>query len=64
MNLDTLHGVIERQDAVEAAAAGSALFRTFGELLASLIGSSLAERLLSDAWESLFRGAPGQETPT
>jgi hypothetical protein len=64
MNLDTLHGVIERQDAFEAAAAGSALFRTFGELLASLIGSSLAERLLADAWDNLIRGSPGQETPT
>jgi hypothetical protein len=64
MNLDALHGLLERQDAVEAAAAGSALFRTFGELLASLIGSSLADRLLSDAWENLIGGSPGQEHPT
>jgi hypothetical protein len=64
MNLESLNAVIQRQNAVDAAAAGSALFRTFGELLASLIGSSLAERLLSDAWEKLIRGAPGQEPPT
>jgi hypothetical protein len=64
MSLETLHGVIAGQDAVEAAAAGSALFRTFGELLASLIGFSLAERLLADAWENLFRGSPGQDPPT
>lgn len=63
MNLDALQGLLEHQDAVEGAAAGSALFRTFGELLASLIGSSLAERLLSDAWENLIRGTPGQEHP-
>jgi hypothetical protein len=40
-----------RQSCAEAVAAGATLLRTFHQLLASLIGSSLTERLLGPAWE-------------
>ena len=41
--------------------AGSALFRTFHELLVTLIGSPLSERLLQTAWSNSSRAASAQD---
>ena len=46
MDLAALKSVLAQQSSDHAAAAGSALLQTFYDLLASLIGSSLTERLL------------------
>jgi hypothetical protein len=45
-----LKAVLAQQSAAEAAASGSALFRSFRELLASLIGTALTDRLLRSVW--------------
>src|SRR5688572_24051634 len=42
----SLHAVLSRQTAPDAAAASAALLRTFTDLLTKLIGASLTERLL------------------
>jgi len=46
----------------DAAAAGGAFLRTFDDLLASLVGPSLTERLLRSVWENSSSGAPAQDT--
>ncbi|KAA0070794.1 hypothetical protein CIW53_05505 [Rhodanobacter sp. T12-5] len=45
-----LRAALSQETALDAAAASDALLRTFHELLANLIGDSLAERLLRSAW--------------
>jgi hypothetical protein len=45
-----LRAALSQETAFDAAAASDALQRTFHELLANLIGDSLAERLLRSAW--------------
>jgi hypothetical protein len=42
-------------------AANIALFRTFSDLLTSLIGAALAERLLGPVWEKTSRGEAAQD---
>jgi hypothetical protein len=46
----TLTVLLARQTSSDAAAAGGLLLRTFYELLSSLIGPALTERLLRPAW--------------
>ena len=46
MDLPTLNAVLSQQTPAFAAAGGTALFQTFYELLTSLVGASLTERLL------------------
>nr|WP_315243110.1 hypothetical protein [uncultured Albidiferax sp.] len=48
--LSRLQACFASRGAQEAAAAGCALLVTFTELLASLIGDSLTERLLASVW--------------
>ena len=50
-----------QQTAAEAGAGGSALFLTFHELLASLVGASLTDRLLRSVWTHSSPGAPAQD---
>ncbi len=45
-----LASLLAQRSAEEAAAAGQAFFQTLRELLASLIGASLTERLLRTVW--------------
>lgn len=45
-----LRAALSQETLFDAAAASDALLRTFHELLANLIGDSLAERLLRSAW--------------
>jgi hypothetical protein len=46
----------------QAAAGGNALFQTFHELLASLVGASLTDRLLRSVWTHSSTGSPAQDT--
>lgn len=57
-----LKSLLSQQDPGLAAAAGVAFLQTFHELLASLIGPSLTERLLLSAWENSLGSPPAQDT--
>ncbi len=58
----TLQSVLARQSSAQAAAAGSAFLQTFHDLLASLVGPSLTERLLRSVWTNPLSGPPAQDT--
>lgn len=62
MDLPALRSLLLQQDPASAGVGGGALLRTFYELLASLIGPSLTERLLSAAWNSSSSGQAAQDT--
>ena len=51
-----------QQSSADAASAGSALLHTFYDLLTSLVGLSLTERLLRSVWANTSRGPPAQDT--
>jgi len=51
------------QNRAEALRAGSALFQTFHDLLASLVGPSLTERLLRPVWAD-YAGTPRAKEPS
>lgn len=57
-----LRSALVQQTAAEAATGGSALFLTFHELLASLVGASLTDRLLRYVWTHSSPGSPAQDT--
>jgi hypothetical protein len=57
-----LRAALVQQAAAEAAAGGSALFRSFHELLASLVGPSLTQRLLRSVWAHPSGTSPVQDT--
>ena len=57
-----LRSTLVQQAAAEAAAGGSALFLTFHELLASLVGASLTDRLLRSVWTHSSAVLPVQDT--
>ena len=50
IDLAPLRSVFEQQSDAHAAAAGGELLQTFYELMTSLVGESLTERLLRTAW--------------
>ena len=56
-----LRAALVQQAAAEAAAGGSALFHRFHELLASLVGTSLTERLLRSVWTHPSAASPAQD---
>ena len=56
-----LQAVLARQDAAEAAAGGIALFQQFRELLASLVGAPLTDRLLQPTWARPAGVSPVQD---
>ncbi len=62
LDLALLHTLLAARDSTEAAAAGELLLETFTALIARLIGSSLAERLLSEHLHPLSRGDAAQDT--
>lgn len=62
VNITVLKSLLAQQSSADAAAAGGALLQTFYELLASLVGPSLTERLLRAVWTNPFSGAPAQDT--
>ena len=57
----TLHRALAKQTSVNAAAANGALLTTFSDLLTSLIGASLTERLLQSVWSHPSSGHAVQE---
>ena len=57
-----LRAALVRQTAAEAAVGGSALFQTFHELLSSLVGASLTDRLLGSVWTHSSPDSPAQDT--
>ena len=61
LDLAALKSVLARQNAANAAAAGGAVLQTFHELLTSLIGPSLSERLLRSVWINFMSGPPAQD---
>ena len=63
VDLPALNAVLSSRTAAEAAASGHTLAQAFGELLTSLIGAPLTERLLGST-TAPAPGAPAQETPT
>lgn len=62
VDLAALKAILAAQGSDTAAAAGGALLQTFYELLASLVGQSLTERLLNSVWEPSLSGPPAQDT--
>ena len=64
MDLAALKSVFRQQSSANAAGGGSALFQTFYELLASLIGPSLTERLLRSVWATSSSGPSAQDNTT
>jgi len=57
-----LRAALVQLTAAEAAAGGSAVFHSFHELLASLIGAALTDRLLSSVWTHSPQGSPAQDS--
>jgi hypothetical protein len=58
MGLAALRAVLGDQHSTEAAVAAAALLRTFHELLTSLVGASLTERLLRSIWATFLTSPP------
>lgn len=56
-----LKAVLAQQSAEDAATVGAAVFQTFYELLTSLVGPSLTERLLHAVWVPFLSGPPSQD---
>ncbi len=62
MDLAALEAVFAQQSSAEAAAAGGVLLQTFHELLSSLIGAALTERLLRPVWDTFSSAPPAQDS--
>jgi len=56
-----LKSILAAQSSAGAAAGGGALLQTFQDLLASLVGPSLTERLLHPVWNSSSDSPPVQD---
>lgn len=61
MSLAELKSLLAQQSDLNAAA-GNAIFQMFHELLTSLVGASLTERLLRPVWENSLSAPPAQDT--
>lgn len=61
VDLSALKSVFAQQSSTSAAAAGGAFLQTFYDLLSSLVGPSLTERLLHPVWAQLSSGPPAQD---
>ena len=64
MDVAALTGALEEQTAADAAAAGTLLLQTFHELLTTLVGPSLTERLLRPVWTASLSGPSTTDTTT
>lgn len=62
VDLAPLRSLCARQGGADAVNAANDLFRTFYQLLSSLIGPSLTERLLRSVWSDSSGGPPAQDT--
>lgn len=61
MNLDELREAVAHTDNADALEGSDAMLQTFHELLASLVGSSLTERLLRPVVQNTQSGPSAQE---
>jgi hypothetical protein len=61
LDLVTLKSVLAQQPGTEALAAASCLLHTLQELLTSLVGPSLTERLLRPVWTHPSSAPPAQD---
>jgi hypothetical protein len=61
MDLSALKAVLLQQSSAAAAAGGGAHLQAFHELLGSLIGLGLTERMLSSIWSGSFPGSTDKE---
>lgn len=59
-----LQQALAQQSKEEAGAAAGALMQTFHDLLASMVGTSLTERLLHSVWANLLSGPLSQDIPS
>jgi hypothetical protein len=57
-----LRSVLEQQAPPDAAAGGAAVLRNFHDLLASLVGPSLTERMLRPVWAPFLGTSPPLDT--
>lgn len=64
VDLAMLTAALADQTAVDAAAAGKQLLGNVGDLLKTLIGESLTERLLRPVWANLLSGPSARDTTT
>lgn len=62
MDLAALESVFAQQSSQHASIAGGAFLQAFHELLSSLIGPSLTERLLRPVWPPFSSGPSAQDT--
>lgn len=60
-DIKQLQAILARQPADVAADAGGALLQAFHDLLATLVGPSLAGRLLGSVWDTLSSGTAAQD---
>jgi hypothetical protein len=61
IDASALRAVLVRRQPAEAAAGGGALLQSFRDLLSSLIGASLTERLLHPVWAPTTDTETGQD---
>ena len=61
-NAANIDAVLRAQTPAHAAAGGAAFLHTFHDLLASLVGPSLTERLLRSIWIRFLNAPPAQDT--
>ena len=64
MDLAALRALLADRDAADVSEASATLLRTFMDLLASLVGAPLAERLLGPLWAQSPDGTAAQDTTT
>ena len=62
MDLSALQSVLTQRGTADAAAGGGNLLQTFYELLASLVGPSLTDRLLHSIWTDPTSAPHAQDT--
>ena len=63
IDLAALEALLLQQHAAAGAAGGGAFLQNFHALLASLVGTSLTERLLRSVWANASTAATAQDTP-
>jgi hypothetical protein len=64
VNLSDLNSVFKQQSPAEAVASAALLFNTFHDLLVSMVGPSLTERLLRSVWAAASSGPDAKDTTT
>ena len=64
VNLADLNAVFKQQSPVDATAGAAMLFETFHDLLVSMVGPSLTERLLRSVWADATGGPGAKDTTT